>query len=99
MTAATDDPPLLWRGDPTIIVLAVRYAVGRSGSDAPDLVAQAVILNAARLPESARRIIIRAILGWLDFAGASATASRREPWVRALGALGIDREVEPELPR
>jgi len=92
MTAAPglDEPPLLWRGDPTVIVYAVRHVLEHPGSHAPELVAQAVLLNVRRLPDPARRVLRRAITSWI----AEHTESRRQApamldlWRGVLEALG-----------
>lgn len=76
-----------WRGDPTLIVYAVRYALGRT-SHAPELVRQAIAANAEELPGNARNAIATAITEWLDGPGADAPRVVREPWVMALACLG-----------
>lgn len=91
--------PLTWQGDPTIIVYATRWALGRLGSHAPILVANTIRANHKNLPHGAREVLIRDITRWLDGPGATATRMDREPWVLALAALGVRRRaVRAETP-
>lgn len=95
----TTDEPLVWQGDPTIVVYATRWALGRRGSHAAILVASAIRANADKLPHGAREVLIRDVTGWLDGPGATALRVDREPWVLALSALGVRRSpVRAETP-
>lgn len=87
-----------WRGDPTLIVYAVRYALGRT-SHAPEMVRQAIAANAEELPGNARNAIATAITEWLDGPGADAPRVVREPWVMALAALGQRTKARPARAR
>lgn len=90
--AALTTRPLEWRGDPTVLVYAVRYALTSRGSHAPELLRQTLAANADQIPAGARTAIVRDVTAWLD-AGAGRDSSRleREPWVMALAALGVRR--------
>lgn len=98
----TTDPqiqPLIFLADPTVLVYAVRWTLGRLGSHAPTVVADAVCANAGRLPHGARDVIVREVTGWLDGPGATAPREARAPWVTALAAFGIRRStVRAETP-
>lgn len=83
----------VWRGDPALIVYAVRYALGRGNSHAPELCRQAIAANRDQLPAAARNTITADITTWLDGAGATAAPPVREPWVMALAALGVRRRT------
>lgn len=98
MTAA-QPKPITFIGDPTVIVYAVRWALGRRGSHAPDVVADAVNVNADQLPHGARQVIVREVTAWLDGPGAAASRQERAPWVTALAAFGVRRStVRAETP-
>lgn len=91
--------PLTWQGDATILIYATRWALGRRGSHAPILVANAIRVNHEKLPHGAREVLLRDITGWLDGRGAVSPAADREPWVLALAALGVRRRtVRAETP-
>lgn len=91
--------PVTFQADPTVLVYAVRWALGRRGSHAPMLVAGTVRENVKVLPSPARRVLVRDITGWLDGRGCDAPRVDREPWVLALAALGVSRRaVRVETP-
>jgi hypothetical protein len=77
-----------WSGDPSIIVFAVRYALGRRGCHGPELVRQAIAANAHNLPEPARRTIAREVGAWLDGDGRQSPAADRAPWSSVLERVG-----------
>lgn len=97
-TAVTHSPPLEWRGDPTVLVYAVRYALGSHGSHAPELVRQALTVNVQQLTPAARRAITSDIQDWLDNDDGTATATERATWSRALAAVRIPR-AQPNVTR
>lgn len=88
------DQHLTWCGDPTILVYAVRYALGRQGSHAPVLVANTVTANARQLSVGARTAIVRDLTAWLDTVGADSPPADKDPWIAALRALGVGRPIE-----
>jgi hypothetical protein len=73
-----------WSGDPSIIVFAVRYALGRRGCHGPQLVGQAIAANAHNLPEPARRAIASDVEDWLDDEGDHAPEADRALWSAVL---------------
>lgn len=85
---------LTWRGDPTLLVYAVRYALGRTGSHAPLLVANTITANARQLSGGARQAIVRDLTAWLDTLGADALPADKDPWIAALRALGVRRPID-----
>lgn len=89
MRGAIDEPPLLWHGDPSVIVYAVRHVLEHPGSHAPELVAQTVELNADVLPESARRLVTRAIRSWLRDPSTRPGNPRRAVWEPVVEALEL----------
>jgi hypothetical protein len=96
---AAEQVPLSFIGDPSVIVYAARWALGRRGSHAATLVADAISVNSDRLPHGARQVIIREVAAWLDGPGATAAREDRAPWVTALAAFGIRRStVRTETP-
>lgn len=90
MTSETSET---WQGDPTILVFAVRYALGRTGSHVGVLVAGTVRVNARQIPAGTRIALVRDMTAWLDTVGVDAPASQRDPWVQALAALGVVRKT------
>lgn len=91
---SADDAPI-WRGDPALIVYAVRYALTRSASAslAPTVVLRSVQANRGSLPANTQNVIVKDVAAWLDGAGADEPPAQREPWVLVLAALGIRRKT------
>jgi hypothetical protein len=77
-----------WSGDPSIIVFAVRYALGRRGCHGPELVRRTIAANAANLPEPARRTIAREVQDWLDGDGRLSPEADRATWDAVLERVG-----------
>jgi hypothetical protein len=77
-----------WSGDPSIIVFAVRYALGRRGCHGPELVRQAIAANAHNLPETARRMIAREVGDWLTDEGHEVPDADQAPWFDVLERVG-----------
>lgn len=73
-----------WSGDPSIIVFAVRYALGRRGCHGPQLVGQAIAANSHNLPEPARRAIASDVEDWLEEEGGQAPEADRALWSAVL---------------
>lgn len=91
MSAPSETPT--WRGDPALIVYAVRYALrSPSGSPSAIVVLRSVQANRGSLPVNTQQVIVRDVAAWLDGPGADKSAAQREPWVLALAALGVRRK-------
>ncbi|TKJ24334.1 hypothetical protein [Blastococcus sp. CCUG 61487] len=86
-----------WRGDPALLVYAVRYALTRqaSGSPAPLVVLRALQANRNDLPATAQQAIARDVGAWLDGPGAEQAPADRGPWIMALATLGVRRRRAP----
>lgn len=87
MSAISTSRPLEWRGDPVVLVYAVRYALGSHGSHAPELLRQTLADNRDALPPTALAAIVRDITTWLDGPGRASSPVDRDTWARAQAAL------------